>query len=170
MKKFNKKNPFKIPKAYFEGFNDRLMNHISKEKSSIPKKDGFGVPENYFDTLHSSVIDEINHDKTKVIPLRSYKKYYYAAASIAAIVVLFYGLNRNAVDALSFDSLAESDLENYFENNTHDLSDSEIAEVIPLDELEITDILTNRFNEENVVDYIDDNIDDFYELNFEDYE
>ena len=71
MRKFNKNNPFKIPKAYFEGFNDRLMNHISKEKSSIPKKDGFSVPENYFDTLHSNIIDKIDSDTTKVIPLNS---------------------------------------------------------------------------------------------------
>ena len=169
MKKSHK-NKFKTPEGYFDNFNERIIDKIIKEESIIPKHDGFEVPENYFDTLHSRVIDKIDSDTTKVIPLNSYKKYYYAAASIAAIVVLFYSLNRNAVDALSFDSLAESDLENYFENNTHDLSDSEIAEVIPLDELEITDILTNRFNEENVVDYIDDNIDDFYELNFEDYE
>ena len=58
----------------------------------------------------------------------------------------------------------------FFEINDFDLSAYEIAEVIPLDELEINDILTNRFEEEHVLDYLNENIEDFETFNLEDNE
>ena len=57
--------------------------------------------------------------------------------------------------------------ENYFDENDVDLSSFEIAEVIPVDELEINDIINNHLNDENVVDYLNNSIDDFEELNLD---
>jgi len=170
MNESNKKNPFKTPEEYFEGFNDRLMDRLSEGKSVSPKEDGFVVPENYFESLHKNILKKMDAEETKVIPLNPYRKYYFAAASIAAIILVVVGLNWNTVDALTFDDLAASDIETYFENNEFDLSTYEIAEVLPLDELEINDILENRFAEEDMLDYLDDNIDDFEALNLEDNE
>jgi hypothetical protein len=170
MKEQDKNNPFKTPEGYFESFTDGLMNRLSEERPSLPESEGFDLPDGYFETLHEKILHKIEAKETKIIPLNSNKKYYYAAASIAAIVLLVFGLNWNTPETLNFDELAEADIESYFESNTYDLSAYEIAEVIPLYELEINDILTNRFNEDNVVDYLDANIDDFNELNLEDYE
>ncbi|MDB4292146.1 hypothetical protein N9954_01975 [Maribacter sp.] len=170
MKESDKKNSFKVPEGYFENLNDRLMDGLSEERPNLPKGDGFAVPDDYFETVHATILDKMNVGETKVIPLHPYKKYYYAAASIAAAVLVIFGLNWNTSEVPTFEGLAESDIENYFETNEYDLSAYEIAEVIPLDELDIDDMLTNRFEEENVIDYLDENIDDFEELNLEDYE
>lgn len=170
MNKSNKNNGFKTPEGYFEGLKGKLLDKLSKEDSLLSKGDGFIVPDDYFDTLKQKIADKITPEEVKVIRLNPYRKYYFAAASIAAVVLVIFGLNRNTSETPTFESLAESDIESYFENNDYDLSAYEIAEVIPIDELEINDILTNSFEEENVVDYLDENLDDFEELNLEDYE
>jgi len=170
MKKSAKNNPFKAPQGYFEDFNARLMGKLSEERANLPKEDGFGVPDGYFETLGGKILDKTKDVETKVIPLQPYKKYYYAAASIAAIALVVFGLNWNTTEKPTFEGLAESEIENYFETNEYDLSAYEMAEVIPLHELDLADILTNRFEEENVIDYLHDNIDDFEELNLEEYE
>ncbi len=170
MKEFNKNNPFKTPEGYFEGFDNRLMDKLSQGKSNIPKEEGFTIPENYFESLHSEILDKIQAKETKVIPLNSYKKYYYAAAAIAAVALLIFGMNWKTTEEPTFEALADSDIENYFENNKFDLSAYEIAEVIPLDELEINDFITNRFEEEHMLDYLNENIEDFETFNLEDNE
>jgi len=170
MNKSNKNNGFKIPEGYFEGLKDKLLDKLSEADSLLPNEDGFVAPDGYFDTLKEKISEKINTEEVKVIQLNPYRKYYFAAAAVAAVALIIFGLNRNTSETLTFESLAESDIESYFENNEYDLSAYEIADVIPLDELEINDILTDRFEEENVVDYLDDNIDDFDKLNLEDYE
>ncbi len=170
MEEFNENNPFKTPEGYFEGFENRLMEKLSQGKSNIPKEEGFAIPENYFDSIHSAVLDKIQAKETKVISLKPYKKYYYAVASIAAVALLIFGMNWKTTEEPTFEALADSDIEYYFENNKFDLSAYEIAEVIPLDELEINDFITNRFEEEHMLDYLNENIEDFEAFNLEDNE
>jgi len=170
MTAFNKNNPFKTPEGYFEGFNHRLMDTHSEGNLSLPKKEGFVVPDGYFKSVNDTIISKLDVVETKVVQLHPLRKYYYAAASIAAVLLVIFGLNLPASEAVTFDSLAESDIENYFENNDYDLSAFEIAEVIPVDELEINDILTNQFEEENLIEYLDENTNTYEELNLEDYE
>lgn len=170
MKELNKNNPFKTPEDYFDDFDARLNEKLFGQKAELPKQEGFEIPEGYFETVQDEIIKKITTSETKVIQLNPIKKYYYAAASIAATVLLIIGFNWNSNEDLTFETLAESDIESYFEFNEYDLSAYEIAEVIPVNELEINDILTYRFEEEHVVDYLDENIEDFDELNLEDYE
>ncbi len=170
MKEFNKNNPFKTPEGYFEDFENRLMDKLSQGKSNIPKEEGFAIPENYFESIQGEILDKIQAKETKVIPLNSYKKYYYAAASIAAVALIIFGVNWKTTEEPTFEALADSDIEHYFENNKFDLTAYEIAEVIPLDELEINDFITNRFEEEHMLDYLNENIEDFEAFNLEDNE
>ncbi|MFS4492172.1 hypothetical protein [Maribacter sp. 2308TA10-17] len=170
MEASNKNNPFKTPEGYFENFTDGLMDKLNDEKSDLPKEDGFAIPENYFDGLHKNIQEKLNLEETKVIQLNPWKKYYIAAASAAAIVLIFLGFNWNANEKITFEDLASTDIENYFEYNELGLTTYEISEVLPLDELEINDILENQFEEENVIDYLNDNVDAIEDLNLEDYE
>ena len=62
------------------------------------------------------------------------------------------------------------EIEDYFESNDLGLSTYEIAEVIPVDDLEISDIIDNLLEDENIIDYLDDSIENFEELNLTDYE
>ena len=169
MEDLNKNNPFKTPESYFENFTDGLMDKLNEEKFNLPKDDGFLVPEDYFDELHKNIQGKLS-EETKVVQLHPYRKYYLAAASIAAIAVIFLGFNWNNTGEITFEDLANTDIENYFESNDLGLTTYEIAEVLPIDELEINDILENQFDEENVIDYLNDNVDDIEDLNLEDYE
>lgn len=170
MEKFNKKNPFKTPDDYFEEFNGKLLDKIAADSPVIPKEEGFGLPENYFDGLHERIQEKLHGRKPKVIPLQSYKKYVYTAASIAAILLVLVGLNWGSSEEITFEDLASEEIENYFENNDFELTSYEIAEVLPLDELEMNDFFETQLNEENVLDYLDENTENYDELNLEDDE
>lgn len=170
MEASNKNNPFKTPEGYFENFTGNLMDKLDEGRLDLPKNDGFTVPEDYFDGLKKSVLDKLEPPETKVVRLHSYKRYYAVAASIAALFVLWIGLNWGQEEEPTWNDLASTDIETYFETNELGLTTFEIAEVLPIDELEITDILENQFKEEDVIEYLDENIDDIEDLNLEDYE
>lgn len=167
MKNSDKKKDFSVPEGYFENASQRFLSKI-EAKHSKTENDGLIVPSGYFEAFNERILRKINKPETKVVQLHPFKKYYYAAA-IAAVIVLFFGLqfNKDKEPAFSFNDLAYSDIETYFESNRFGLTSYEIAEFIPVDQLEINDILTNRLNEENILEYLTNNTDSFYDLNLE---
>jgi len=168
MKKKHKNNAFKTPENYFEGFNDRLFDRLGEDKIELPKNDGFKVPQGYFDTLNKDLTNRLQQTAvTKVLKLHPYRTYYYAAAALAVLFVLVLGFQQFQDKELSFDSLANSDIENYLDNTDLGLSSYEIAEVAVLDEMAIENILEDQLIEENIMEYLDENVDDFDELNLE---
>ncbi len=171
MKKLIKNSDFKAPEGYFEGFTDKLMGRLLEDESAFSNqdknKDGFTIPEAYFGTLNEKILSQINEQNTKVIPLHSYRAYYSVAATVAAVIVLALGIFWNTTKAVTFESLANSDIEYYFENNDLNLTALEIAEVFPIDDMKIGDIMNQQLNEENVIDYINNHIDDFEDLNLD---
>ena len=170
MKNPKKNTPFKLPEGYFENFTDDFLDTLRLDDLDLPKENGFKAPEGYFDGLLKPIVRKLDLQETKVVQLHPYRKYYFAAASVAAILLLFFGFYRKSVEAPTFDKLADADIEAYFENNELGLSSYEIAEMLPIDELEINDILETQFEDENVIDYLDDHTNDFEELNLDDYE
>lgn len=170
MEESNKNNPFKTPEGYFESLNERLLDKLNEDKFDLPQEDGFTIPENYFDGLKKSVQEKIERPETKVIRLRSYRKYYLVAASVAAVLMVLVGMNWDPVQETTWNDLANTDIEAYFETNELGLTTFEIAEVLPVDELEISDILEDKFEEDDVIDYLNDHIEDIEDLNLEDYE
>lgn len=165
MGKISKQDGFKIPEGYFEGLTDRIMDRVSAEVHDLPKSDGFKAPEGYFDTLSDEILERSKKDETKVVKLYPYRKFLITAASIAAVVVIFIGLQWQGEQGLSFEDIANMELEEYFDDNTSALNTYDIAELMPLDELEVTDILETEWDEENIVEYLDETIDDIDELN-----
>lgn len=174
MKKDNQNNDFKTPEGYFESFSERLLGRLSDNQSAqndrFPKNEGFKVPDGYFEGVNQRILEKSVHSETKIVHLRSFKKYYATAAAVAAIVTLASIFNWNAANEVSFDNIADSDIENYFENTDLGLSTYELAELIPIDELEYGDMLEGHLDQENVLDYLNDNIDDFEALNLENNE
>lgn len=172
MDKNYKKQDFKTPEGYFDSFTDKMRQKLSQEDIHLPSETGFKVPKDYFKNLNEKIVQKIDEDETKVIKLNPYKKYYYAVASIAAVLLVVFGLRLSQEDEFTFGDLANSDLETYLENNDIELSSYEIAEVISVEELEINDILENQINDENIMEYLDDTVDDVDELNieFDEYE
>ncbi|MCE2611824.1 hypothetical protein LVD13_02490 [Flavobacteriaceae bacterium D16] len=168
MDKKYKKEGFKVPDGYFEGLNKRLMDRLDQENLDLPGDDGFAVPEGYFDSLQDKLSSRIGaSQENKVIRLNPWKKYYLVAASIAALVVIVIGFRLGQTEEFTFSDLASAELETYLEENDLGLTSYEIAEVLPIEEIEVNDILDNELNEENIIDYLDENVEDLYELNIE---
>jgi len=167
MKGLNKKNPFKTPEKYFGDFSKSLMKRLPEKDTDIPENEGFIVPDSYFESVHKNILQKLEAKEAKVIPLHPYKKYYFAAASIAAVSLIVLMLNQNTSKEITFEDIANSDIENYFEDNSSDFSPYEIAEVVPVDELEMRDFMSNTLNDDIILNYLDNNTDEFEELNLE---
>ncbi len=167
MEKLNNKNPFKTPEGYFEDISKGLTKRLSEKGIDIPENEGFIVPNSYFEDVHENILKKLDAEEAKVIQLHPYKKLYYAAASIAAVAMVVLFLNQNTSKAITFEDIANSDIENYFEDNDLDFSTYEIAEVVPVDDLEIGDILSNELNQDMILNYLDNNTENFEELNMD---
>tara|TARA_R110000737_G_scaffold17043_1_gene34433 strand:- start:3274 stop:3792 length:519 start_codon:yes stop_codon:yes gene_type:complete len=167
MDKLNKNNSFGVPDGYFDTFSSNIMKKIAKEDASMPPNEGFKVPEGYFETFNTRLLEQLESTpaETKVIPLKSYKKHYYTAASVAAVVLLFLVVQFNSDKTPSYSDLANSDIENYFEFNDLELTSYDLAEILPIDDLDLNDILEIRLDNDNIIDYLDSHIEDFEELN-----
>lgn len=165
MGKISKNDGFKTPEGYFEGLTDRILDKMKDETTDLPKSEGFKVPEGYFDSVNKEILSKLEQPEPKVVRLYPYKKLMYTAASIAAIIVIFIGLQWQGEQSVNFGDIANMELAEYFEDNTSGLSSYEIAEVFPVDDLEVSDILEDEWSEENIVEYLDDTIDDIDELN-----
>lgn len=167
MKNKDKNSGFNTPEGYFEGFNASLLDKLKGESTIIPKNEGFEVPEGYFDGLNHKILTKLSEEETKVIPLKSFKKYYFTAVAVAASLVLIIGLQWNKEETYTFDDLAASEIEAYFEINDFGMSSYEIAEMMPMDDIQFENMLLKDIKDENIADYLNDNIDIFEELNIE---
>ena len=170
-------NKFKTPEGYFESFNERLFARLEAEEGGpntdfLPKSDGFSIPDGYMDTIYSSVQSKLEKRDTKVISLNRYRMFYYAAAAVAVLFALTFGWNWNNEPDLGFEDLANADIETYFENNALDFSSYEIAETVNLDEISISDITGKSLQEESILEYLDENVEDLedLDLNYEELE
>ena len=110
---------------------------------------------------------KVRSEETKVIRLRPYRKYLYTAASVAAIILIVFGLQWQGNQTLTFEDLANMELEEYFDDYAPGLSSYEIAEVFQIEDLEVNDILEDGWDDENIVEYLDDTIEDIDELNLD---
>lgn len=165
----NKNNPFKTPEGYFDSFQENLMDKLTKDEPVIPKETAFKVPDGYFDIFNEKLMERLD-DETKVVPLYPVKKVIALVASMAAVVVLFFGINWNKSTTVSFGDLANRDIEAYFENNEFGLTSYEIAEVIPVSDTELSDIMNSSIEDEQILDYLNENINELDELNLTDNE
>jgi hypothetical protein len=172
MNKVNKNNSFKVPDGYFNALSGNIMDRIAKEETSKLPSEGFKVPEGYFETLNAKLLVQLENAplETKVIELKSYKKHYFAAASVAAVVLLFILVQFNSGKTISYSDLANSDIEQYFEFNDLELSSYDLAEILPLQDLDPNDMVESRLDNENIIDYLDSHIDDYEELNMHNYD
>ena len=165
MGELGKNEGFKTPEGYFGSLSDQIKDRMEDESLDLPRKEGFQVPDGYFDSLEQKILSKVDQREPKVIKLYPFKKLVYTAVSIAAVFLIFIGLQWQEESAVGFEDIASLDLEAYFEDNTTGLSSYEIAEVLPVEDLEMSDILEDEWSEENIVDYLDDTIDDIDELN-----
>lgn len=81
---------FKVPKGYFENFEDNLMAKIEAEEAIGVSKPGFDIPKDYFETIENRIVANITEKKdSKVISLLNRKTIVYISGVAAAILLLF---------------------------------------------------------------------------------
>ncbi|MEM9363703.1 MAG: hypothetical protein AAGA43_13780 [Bacteroidota bacterium] len=168
---------FKTPEGYFDSFNERLMQRLQDEEaeeklSFLPESDGFKTPTAYFEGVEDEVLSKLREEQPKVITLRPYRKYLYGATAVAAALILFFSLNVETESPIAFEDLASAEIDAYLENTELDLTSYELAELVSIEEVALTDVIDTPLESENILDYLDENIEDIEELNlnFEDYE
>ena len=162
-------NKFKTPEGYFESFNERLFARLESEEGEpntdfLPETDGFSIPKGYLERVYPEVQSKLENGNNKVVSLNRYSTFYYAAAAIAVLFALALGWNWNQSPNLSFEDLASADIETYFEHNAFGLSSYEIAETVNLDDISITDITEKSLQEESILEYLDENVEDLEDL------
>ncbi|NAS30272.1 hypothetical protein GTQ40_04765 [Flavobacteriaceae bacterium R38] len=163
----HKKDDFKVPEKYFEGFENRLFEKIHDLEHSIPKKEGFKVPEKYFESFEENLFRKYNTPETsKVIRLKKYKSYYYIVTGIAASLVLFLMIRFfTPTDQLNFATLEHEEIENYLYANESSLNAYDIVQEfndMELKEISLTDEILEEDDE--LIDYLNENTNAYDEL------
>lgn len=149
-----KETGFKVPKDYFESFEDAFLNEIKLKE--ITTDSGFQVPDNYFDSLEDKITSAVNQEKDiKVIKLVTWRKAAYAAA-IAASLVLMFNIYFNQKSPVTIDTIETASIENYILNE--ELETTEIASLFIEDDLSDVQLIHDGFSSESIENYIFDNV------------
>lgn len=152
----NKKSTgFIDPEGYFDNLEDRILSNAAS--SDHANKTGFTVPDDYFEQLELKLLKAKN---TKVIRFNKYKNLKIIGLSIAASLLLFFGLNnfRSHKDQFDMQTVSITEIESWLDDDLISLSDYDIAETFSDTELsyyeyendEITDYL-NFVDIENLI-------------------
>ena len=151
----NKDTGFTAPKNYFKDAEDNFSIFLVAD--TFAKEKGFTTPKNYFEGLEQSIINKIAMKKeVRVLSLRArFLKYLPIAA--AAFVALFLSLNYlipSNTKTTSFDTLAQSDIENWILENSNELSNQDFATLLHHNIVNENDFaLTNILNDD-IEEYI----------------
>ena len=164
MKKVNEHSGFNVPEGYFDTFTDRVFSKMEMEKVNSSENEDFKLPEGYFDTLTDKILLKVETEKE--VPVRSLKRWYYAAASIAAILLMMLSFPWNKTANNNENILAITDIENYLELDGWGGSSYELTEMFLDNDLELSAIPDNQLDQESVIEYLSANIVDLEELNW----
>lgn len=159
-KNIPKGTDYKVPENYFIDFQERLKVQIEFEEMVGAKTaTGFTVPNGYFANFPEKVLQQ-TEQPTKVVSLFK-TKWLFAAASVAAIVLLLFILKPFNTE-YSFDSIENDTIAEYLETNTVFLSAYDVGELLTDEELENLSN-TIELEETEVLDYLE-TITDPYDL------
>ncbi len=175
MKILPKNSGFKVPNNYFEKLPERVNDKIN-QNTFIPKNQGFTVPNDYFKSVYENVVTKISAaEEVKIVKLNLSKRKYYLAIAVVAVLLFFASIISNLTTSttLSFQDIANSEIENYFNKTDFNFSTYDLAQMLPIEdmEIEVTDIIDTKINEEQIINYLESSTGiDIQELYKEDYE
>ncbi len=158
MKKINLKNienGFKVPKGYFDEFEDNLLGELQLKETA--SRSGFKLPSNYFESLDNKILEASkNNNKTKVINLFPYRKIAFAAA-VAASLILIYNISFNKNETLNINNIETASIENYI--LTEGLETSDIASLFSDEDLSEITSVNNNLSSESLENYVLEHLD-----------
>ncbi len=148
-----KSNGFKVPKNYFESFEDNLFQKLAlNSEKDVANATGFKIPEAYFQNVDNYLINIAKSSQpVKVIKLLTFKNLAYTA-SIAAAVILMFSLIFNTQKKLDFESIELATLHYYIE--TADFTTNDIASLLSDDELSSELIMQGTISDQAIETYL----------------
>ena len=104
----DKESHFRVPKSYFNDFNQKIAQKID----SIEPNSGFRTPADYFQKIENRILDQVDYYK-EAPPF--YSNYIWKAMAVASVVVLFLVNEKTTLDQ---NELADFFMEDYLMVNT----------------------------------------------------
>lgn len=156
---------FKVPKGYFEAFEENLFTKLASE--DLPKETGFTAPEGYFDTLEETLMQhpDISGKETKVRSLFITNKIKYAVAIAASIVLVVLLFNQNKAIALDINSVDYLAIENYINEGELDFDVYDVSNLLSENSNSSLNYETETISEENMENYLLETVDESILLN-----
>ncbi len=116
-------NGFTIPDDYFENFE---VHNQKENKFATLKNTGFKTPEHYFDNLENKLYPKTN--TSKVISLKRSDYIKIISLSIAASLLLFFGISNYSSNHNSLNTVAATEIETWMDEglvtfNTYEIED-----------------------------------------------
>jgi len=162
MKSKKHKHGFKVPKGYFQNFEEQLFAKI--EEKQLPQQSGFQVPSDYFKKVEETIMKRliVSKNPPKVINLFSRRTIGYAAAIAACAILIFSIINHTTTN---FNNIKTASIENYINDRNIDIDSYDVMGL--LNDTEINDISfgTQLFSDKNLEEYLLENMDDTTFLN-----
>jgi hypothetical protein len=158
MKEKKNKTGLNTPEGYFEGFEERMMLKVMED--SLPGSSGFKVPEGYFEQFEvKPPIAEGTGADIPVISIFSKRTLLYVSGVAASLVLLISVLN-NKEEQLTMDSLSVASVEAYINDGEADIDVYDVMAVLNEDELESLSIPSEIVTEQNLEEYLIENLDE----------
>ncbi|WP_339697605.1 hypothetical protein [uncultured Marixanthomonas sp.] len=156
---------FKIPKGYFEAFEEDLFTTIASDK--LPKETGFAAPKGYFDSLEETLMQhpDISGKKTKVRSLFANKNLRYVVAVAASIVLIVLLFNQNKTVAFDINSVDYLAIENYINEGELDFDVYDVSSMLSENDNSSLYYETETISEEDMESYLLETVDESILLN-----
>ncbi|MCM4160621.1 hypothetical protein FHG64_18530 [Antarcticibacterium flavum] len=163
---YSQKSGFQVPENYFQDLEDRIMNKVTNDESSLEYlkgQSGFVVPQDYFEQFEGKVIDKLGLDTPdkKVIPLWKKKKFYYTTAVAAVFIAIISTVLFNPVlPDYTMENIELAAFEEYIDRGYIDLNFNEISAFITEEGYAGDSFNTAELSDEEMLDYLNENVED----------
>ena len=159
MKDDNKNTGMNIPEGYFENFEDRMLIRMMEEE--FPNKAGFAVPDTYFAEVDDRMLSAVSEkQETTVVSIFRSKTLLYAASIAACAILVFTIFNNTSINEVSADDLSVEAIEAYINNGGTDFDSYDVMAMLDEETIETITIPSEILSEENLEDYLIENIDE----------
>ncbi len=126
------------------------------------KEKGFSTPANYFDLVEKEILSKTVEQESPSKVISIFRKEY--VLKIAAIAAVFIGILSiwfsKPEPEITIDNVEIAEIENYIDKEIIELNFTEISTLISQDGIVLDNLNTSKVNDDAVLEYLMDNVDD----------
>ena len=136
LNKIHKNSAFKVPKVYFENFDEAFFNEL--ELKNQVKESGFKTPDDYLDEFNASIPRTFKSNNSRKINKKH--SFYISGIAAALVLLLMFSLPREEIQEISLETI-----ENYLMNE-EDQSEA-LSNILTLEDLNNLSTLEVSYSE-----------------------